>query len=641
MTDISILSSLFVAFALVALASNDIGKFFGKWKLPLSTGFLLTGIFAGPYVLGLITEEATNKLRFVDQISLAVIAFAAGRELYLKEIRSRFRSIGYTTLSLVLSTFVVGSLGVFLLASLIPFTSAMGVLPRLAVSLLAGSIMVARSPSAALAIIHELRARGPFTRTVLGVTVLMDVAVIIVFTIAFSVASGLLAERGFGALSALMLVGELVLSVGVGCLAGWLLGFGLLHIPNIGMRNGMIVVVGYALFVGCDFLTEVSSEALTVPLRLEPLLICLVTGFYVTNFTRSRVVFSRVLQRITPLVYVAFFTLVGASLQMDIVATTWHIALVLFGIRLLGLFIGSYVGGTIAGDPPGQTRIAWMAYITQSTVALGLCKGVAGAFPDWGPSFATVMIGLIVFNQLIGPPFFKWCIFRTKEDRVRDDTEPEDSGRNALLLGVEGQSLAFAHMLRECGWEVKLACKDEKIIEDAGDDIFVHPLPKIDRATLLQLEADQADAIVTFLNEKDSLRICELAHKYFDTRILVARVNEHCAHDRLHELGALVVDVKTILLSVLKQAVRSPATASLLLGTDEKLDTLDVVLGNSHIAGMTVRDLRLPLDVALLYVTRDGDTLSSTGHTKLRLGDVITLSGPAEPVEKTAAKLGT
>jgi len=69
-------------FAIIAIASKQIGHSLVKTGIPLISGFLLTDIVAGPYVLDLITREATLNLRFVDEISLGFIAFAAGGELY-------------------------------------------------------------------------------------------------------------------------------------------------------------------------------------------------------------------------------------------------------------------------------------------------------------------------------------------------------------------------------------------------------------------------------------------------------------------------------------------------------------------------------------------------------------------------------
>ena len=161
-------------------------------KLPLISGFLFAGIIAGPFGLDFISAEAVEKLRFVDEISLAVIAFAAGSELYLRELRSRFRNIAWVTIGNILVVPLLGTLAVFLLADFIPFIQDLPSMSRLAVSLLAGAILVARSPSSAIALINELRASGPFTKTVLGVTMITDVVVIIIFAVNSSIADAIL-----------------------------------------------------------------------------------------------------------------------------------------------------------------------------------------------------------------------------------------------------------------------------------------------------------------------------------------------------------------------------------------------------------------------------------------------------------------
>ena len=90
------------------------------------------------------------------ELSLAFIAFAAGSELYLKELRSRFKSIKFVTIGLVISTFTLGSLTVFILADFIPFMQGLPVASRIAISILTGAILVARSPSSAIAVITYL-----------------------------------------------------------------------------------------------------------------------------------------------------------------------------------------------------------------------------------------------------------------------------------------------------------------------------------------------------------------------------------------------------------------------------------------------------------------------------------------------------
>ncbi|WP_022667687.1 cation:proton antiporter [Desulfospira joergensenii] len=218
-------------FVRIALASRQMGQELAKTGLPRISIFLFTGILTGPYVLGLISKPAIEHLRFIDEISLGFIAFAAGAELYLKEIRSRINSILSVTTGLVVSTFCLTSLTLFLVSGFVPFMADMSIQGKVSVSLLAGAILVARSPSSAIAIANELRAKGPFTQTVLGVTVIMDVIVILLFSANSSVVDALLSGLAFNFGFLILLVFEIIVWVFMGYALSRVLLLILLFLP--------------------------------------------------------------------------------------------------------------------------------------------------------------------------------------------------------------------------------------------------------------------------------------------------------------------------------------------------------------------------------------------------------------------------
>ncbi len=237
-----------LSFGIVALASKEIGAFFARYKLPLISGFLFAGVLVGPYALNIIPKEALSKLRFIDKVALAHIAFAAGSELYMKELRSRVKSIAWVTTGLVLSTSIVGSLAFFLMTNYIPFTQGMSLTSRIAVSVLAGAILVARSPSSAIAIVNELRAKGPFTQTMLGVTIISDVAVIILFAFNSELAGALLTNLDFNFNFILFLLAELALSMFFGYLLGRVIDFILYKNIKGTIKGIVLLLLGYAVF---------------------------------------------------------------------------------------------------------------------------------------------------------------------------------------------------------------------------------------------------------------------------------------------------------------------------------------------------------------------------------------------------------
>ena len=119
------------------------------------------------------------------------------------------------------------------------------------------------------------------------------------------------------------------------------------------------------------------------------------------------------------------------------------------------------------------------------------------------------------------------------------------------------------------------------------------------------------------------------------------RLNKRENFNKFHELGVLIIEPSTAIVSLLDHFVRSPNAASLLLGMDEGQDSIDVEVANRDIHGMRLRELRLPSDIIILSVKRKGHIIISHGYTRLRLGDVITLVGAEKSLEEVMFKFET
>lgn len=93
----------------------------------------MTGLLAGPDILGIISRDSVNQLGFINQVALAIIALAAGNELVLKEYRSQFRSIAWVTIGLVVTTFSFGSLAMYLLTAWVPILDGLPMIVKISV----------------------------------------------------------------------------------------------------------------------------------------------------------------------------------------------------------------------------------------------------------------------------------------------------------------------------------------------------------------------------------------------------------------------------------------------------------------------------------------------------------------------------
>ncbi len=628
-----------LSFVFMALASWQIGRLFSAFNLPKISGYLFTGLMAGPFVLGFASVAEIESLRFIDEISLAFIAFAAGSELYLPELRGRLRSIGVVTATIVFVTMVGGTLAVFMLARFIPFMQEFPVSGQIVIALMAGTIMVARSPSVAIALINELRSRGPFTQMALGVTVLSDVLVIVLFAISADIAGAVLTGVSVNLGLLLLLAVEIALSVGLGYLLSRLLLVVLNQHWQLWVKTAVILILGFAVFVLSTWVRDYTHANFPIEILLEPLLICMVASFVVNNYSECRLEFSEILHDVGPFVYVAFFTLVGTGLKLDILAQVWPIALALAVIRVVVILIGSFAGGTLAGDSSQSNRYKWMVFVTQAGVALGLAKEVAVEFPGWGDSFATTIIAMVVLNEIVGPILFKLALNRMGESHVQATAAPFDGVRDAIVLGLTPQSVTLARQLQTHHWQVRVAALDNErmqtrlaLLDDNSLDVRL--LPDFSLASLQSLEAAQADSFVLMLSDEENLQVCELIYEHFGTETVVVHSRDREMRPALQELGALIVEPDTAVVSLLEQFVRAPSSSMLLLGEEHRQEIVDIEMRNADLDGITLRELRLPLDVLILSVRRGQQVLVTHGHTQLKLSDKITLFGAAERLDE-------
>jgi len=625
---------------IVALAANQIGKFLQKIKLPLITGLIITGLIAGSSVLNFITPESIEQLNFLNQITLAIIAFSAGSELYLNELRSRINSIKWMTIGQLVITFVLSSLAIYYIADYIPFMADMSSKSKIAIAILFGTIFVARSPSSAIAVINEMRATGPFTKTVMGVTVVKDVLVIILFAITFSVAKAFINNDDIGILFLVILLFELLLSFGLGIAFGKLFQWVFSLQLNRTFKSASIIIIGYSVYLFASFLKVQTEELFHHAILVEPLLICIIASFVITNYTKHRIEFYDLLDQIGPVIFIIFFTLTGASLSFQTLIAVFGVAVALFFLRLITMVLGGAFGVIAAKDPNEYTLIAWMPYVTQAGVALGLATIVAHEFPGWGYAFETIVIAIIIVNQLIGPPLFKWSLNIVKESHLRAKMKHLETTQDAVIIGIESQSLALASQLKKHNWKPRLVSVDEYWTDDIKDFEIIQ-MSEFTLEGLKNLELDKTEAIVLMMSDKKNYDLAELIYEHIGTKEVIVRLNKRENFDKFHQLGALIIEPTTAMVSLLDHFVRSPNAATLLLGMDKGQDTIDVEIKNKDIHGMRLRELRLPSDIIVLSVKRGGHIIISHGYTRLRLGDVITLVGAEKSLEDIMFKFDT
>ncbi|MFW6078471.1 MAG: cation:proton antiporter [Gemmatimonadota bacterium] len=397
-----------VAVGFLLLAAFIGGRLSAELGAPRITGYIVIGALVGPSLLGLVTDGDLSQLELINDIAISLIALAAGGELKLSELRRRGRSmLGIMGFEMV-AVFVVVAGAVVLLSPVLPFTAGREFAAIATIALIFGSIAIANSPSVAIAVITDTRSRGPVSSTILGVTVMKDVAVILSFAVALSIARSVLSpEGGFETDFFLSLAWEIGGSILLGAVSGWIVS---LYLQKV--RAGTVLFVLAMAFLNAE---------IAAILHLEVLILSMTAGFFIENISPAHgEPFVEALEANALPVYALFFALAGAGIHLAELAELWPIAVGFVLARAAAVFGGTWLGSRVTGAEPEVRRYAWLGFISQAGVTLGMVIIAARAFPEWGAELQTLFVSMVAIHELVGPILLQYGLDRAGELGRRD-----------------------------------------------------------------------------------------------------------------------------------------------------------------------------------------------------------------------------
>jgi hypothetical protein len=155
---------------------------------------------------------------------------------------------------------------------------------------------------------------------------------------------------------------------------------------------------------------------------VEHLLVCMAAGFAARNlFPSAASQFIDALEQSSTPVYVIFFALVGAGLDLGIFAAVWMPAVTYVVIRLGAVWLTTRMSAAAAGSGAGVIRFGWMGFVAQAGLSLGLAARIQREIPGVGASVATLVVAAVVVNQLAGPVLWERAILAAGEGRAKTE----------------------------------------------------------------------------------------------------------------------------------------------------------------------------------------------------------------------------
>jgi len=389
----------------MALVSFLVGKNTKHVRLPTIIGYMTVGVLLGPSLLNLLPTSLQAQLDFITQLALGFVAMSIGVELSFRSLRRLGRGIVYAILAESFGAFLLVLIGVYLLTRNLPL------------ALIFAAIAPASAPAGTVAVIHEYRARGTLTRALYAVVGFDDGLGIIIFGFTAALARAFLQGGGGGADVGLFhsMIGpcvEVVLSLVIGGVIG--LGLSALIRKFDDARSIFILT----------FCTVVSVIGLSQRLHLSSILTNMVVGLTIVN-TQPNSVTDKIYARLTdvmPLLFVLFFTLAGAHLEVSLLPSLGLLGVVYIACRSLGLMSGAWIGASVGKMEAKVRKYLGFGILSQAGVAIGLSlivyrefSGLGEAGEILGKTVLTTVTATCIFFELVGPILTKIALERAGE----------------------------------------------------------------------------------------------------------------------------------------------------------------------------------------------------------------------------------
>lgn len=376
------------------------GKISNKFKSPAVLGYLLAGLFLGPSVFNIFSLALIDKVGVFNDIALALIAFIIGSELRLTILKQMGGKIITIMFSESIITFILVALGVYLLSRDLPS------------ALLFGAIAAASAPAGTAVVLQEYKAKGSLTNALYAVVGLDDGVGVVIY--AFSAAIAKLLLTGNDITFFRIIEGPLIeifAAIFIGSVIGVISGYA---IRKLHRRSDILPVIAGAIFI-CTGVSKFFNASL--------ILANLTLGIVFANLflLANRRAYDAI-QGISPPIYIIFFVIAGAHLQLKLLPAMGLLGLVYIICRVAGKFGGSLFGATISKAEPIIKKYLGLGILSQAGLAIGLALLVTREFGNLGitgKNLAILTINTIaattIIFEIIGPIGVKIAISKAGE----------------------------------------------------------------------------------------------------------------------------------------------------------------------------------------------------------------------------------
>lgn len=366
--------------------------------LPNVTAFLVGGLLVGPSVLGIIPREVADSFEIITEAALGFIAYSIGAEFklsYLKRIGAK---------PIIITIFE--GLGAVLLVDLVLISLSLLGVPGfdLPMCITLGAIAAATAPAATLMVMRQYKAKGPVSEMLLPVVAMDDALGLIAFAISMNIAQSLASGAAMTVMSMLVTpLLEIVGSILLGMALGFVLSFLARYFKSRGNKLALTIAFIFLALALCDMW------------NLSNLLCIMMIGAVLTNLCPAANVIIEQTDRFTPPLFLLFFVISGAELNLAVLPTVGLLGVCYVLVRAFGKWLGAFIGSRVVHAHPNVQKYLGFTLIPQAGVAIGMATLALTRLPAYGQQIQAVVLAGTLIYELVGPVITKIALNKAGE----------------------------------------------------------------------------------------------------------------------------------------------------------------------------------------------------------------------------------
>lgn len=380
-----------VSLGILLLASLIGGIAADAVRIPKVTAYLLAGMIVGPSVAHAINLEHMHHLEPFTKLAMALVLLELGCRFPLAHLRPILKRALWLSAGELLTTFVIVSVLVWTFSG------------SLSAGVLLGALALATAPATTVLVFKESKSEGPVTELAGVLVALNNIVAIIGFELLFLAARMLSDELTIAFAPQLLrlttdLGGAILLGVGGGLFISYFSGL-------LNRRRWLVMVLAVAILL----------LGLCETWHLPYMLSFLVAGVVLVNTSESAVDLVQEQEKIAGLLVVVFFAVHGAELQLASFFAAGMLGIVYIAARCAGKIMGVRWAARLRGEPATVRRYLGSCLLSQAGAAIALATLAAQRWPGLGEQLQVIILGSVVFFEIVGPICIRWCVIRAGE----------------------------------------------------------------------------------------------------------------------------------------------------------------------------------------------------------------------------------